>query len=101
MSPVLNMTWLEINTLVMVNFLLNKGNLDHVEECKSQMLTLGSLTFGLLQIVLELNLRTVTGLSFISQYWYQLIMVPARSSGENIKFYGMQGFFRAFLCGFC
>ena len=53
------------------------------------MPTRGSLTFGLLQTVLERNMKTAIGLGSIFQYQYQLIMVPARSSGE-IHIHGME-----------
>lgn len=51
------------------------------------MPTLGSLTFGPLRTVLELNLKTATEPGFISQCQYQLIMVLERASGKNIPLY--------------
>ena len=76
-------TWtLKVIQCQMVNPLLFcQVTLIVLKSARVLMLALGSSTFGPPQTVLELNLKTVTGLGFIFQYQHLLILVP-RYLGE-------------------
>ena len=71
-----------------------------LKNVRALMLILGNLTFGLLQTVLERNLKIVTGLGSISQYWYQLIMVQEDPQVSEIHLHGIISC-KDISCGFC